>query len=154
MILKKKNHWVVKLKMNKDEMYKLSILVVPSSWVIGAIIALIIYFSCSQPDKLIWTKSYVLGLVTCLLTFGLSISGGRGFIKEVNKPDGAPVRRSILGYILRLLVAGSVFAYIVYNQNSSNPKFNVIPALIGYITVKVVLIISSLILKSRKKVES
>lgn len=131
-------------------MTKLSIIVVPASWVVGAISAVIIYFCCSNGDNTIWLKSYILGLVTALLNFGLQISGGRGFIREVNKTDGVPVRRSILGYILRLIIAGLIFAYIIYDMYSSSPRFHVIPALIGYITVKVVLIVVSLIINIRK----
>lgn len=136
--------------MRNDEMTKLSIIVVPLSWVIGAIIAVIIYFGCSDADSMIWLKSYILGLVTALLNFGLQVSGGRGFIREVNRTDGAPVRKSIMGYVIRLLIAGLVFAYIVYDMNSDSPRFTVIPALIGYMTLKVVLIVVSLIINIRK----
>ncbi|MGM9971711.1 MAG: ATP synthase subunit I [Anaeroplasmataceae bacterium] len=136
--------------MRNDEMTKLSIIVVPVSWVVGALIALIIYLSCSDADKTIWLKSYILGLVTALLNFGLQVSGGRGFIREVNRTDGAPVRRSILGYVLRLLIAGLIFGFIVYDMYSDSPRFHIIPALIGYVTVKMVLIVVSLIINIRK----
>ncbi len=100
----------------------------------------------------VWTLSFVLGLVTALLNLGLMVSWGHGFIREVNKADGAPVRRSILSYLVRLLIAGLIFAFIIYDQASSKtPRFNVIPALIGYLVVKVVFIIVSLVINLNKK---
>ena len=138
------------LKMKNDEVTIISIIVVPTSWIIGALVALFIYLGCNDADKSIWTKSYVLGLVTALLNFGLQMSGGKGFIREVNRTDGAPVRRTIIGYMLRLLIAGLIFAFIVFNMNSDSPRFHVIPALIGYVTVKVIFIIVSLIINIRK----
>ena len=135
-------------------MTKLSIFVVPISWVVGAIVAVILYFALKKGMNVIWTKSYVLGLVTALLNFGLTISFGRGFIREVNRADGAPVRRSIIGYIVRLLIAGLVFAFVIYDQFSSSARFNVIPTLIGYMTVKIVIIIVSLIINSKGKVST
>lgn len=133
-----------------DELTKLSIFVVPISWVVGAIVALLFYFLISS----MWMKSYILGLVTSLLNFGLQIQFGKGFIREVNKAEGTPVRKNLIGFFVRLLLAGVIFAYVVYDEFSGAHRFDVIPTLIGYLTVKVVLIISSLIIFSKGKVSA
>jgi len=137
--------------MKNDEMTKISIIVVPVSWAIGGLIILLMWLCCSNADRAIWAKSCLLGLVTALLNFGLQISFGKGFIREVNRRDGAPIRSSVLGYVVRLFLAGLVFAYIIYDSRSSNPRFDVIPALIGYLVVKLVFIIVSLIINLKKK---
>lgn len=136
------------MTMQNDEMTKLSIIVVPICWLIGAIVAVIFYFTIGK----VWMKSYVLGLVTALLNFGIQISFGHRFIREVNKKEnGAPIRNTVLGYIVRLLVAGVIFAFIVYEQELGSSRFKVIPALIGYGSEKVVLITVSLILNLNNK---
>lgn len=134
--------------MKNDDLTKISIIVVPSCWVLGAIVALIMYFAASKE----WMQSYILGLVTALLNLGLILSSGRGFISEVNRTDGAPVRRTIISYLIRIIIAGLVFAFIVHDEfYSKTPRFYVIPAVIGYITEKVVFIIGSLIINLNKK---
>lgn len=133
--------------MRNDDLTKISIIVVPSCWVLGALIAIIMYFAASKE----WCMSYVLGLVTALLNFGLTVSAGRGFMSEVNKTDGAPVRRTMLGFLIRLVIAGLVFVFIIHDQvTSDSPRFYVIPAIIGYLTEKVVFIIASLIINFKK----
>ncbi len=130
----------------------ISIITVPICWLLGLIVGLIFWFCLKDSIHKIWTTSFILGLVTALLNLGLMVSWGHGFIREVNKADGAPVRRSILSYLVRLLIAGLIFAFIIYDQASSKtPRFNVIPALIGYLVVKVVFIIVSLVINLNNK---
>lgn len=135
--------------MRDDDLTKISIIVVPSCWVVGLIVAIILYFTVSKQ----WMLSYVLGLVTALLNFGLQLTSGRRFLSEVNKEGGTPVRRTILGYLIRIAIAGLVFAFIIRDQMTSDkPRFYVIPAVIGYLTEKAIFIIGSLIvnLNTRK----
>ncbi len=134
--------------MRDDDLTKISIIVVPACWVIGLIVAIIMYFAHSKA----WMLSYVLGLVTALLNFGLQLTAGRGFMSEVNKENGTPVRKTILGYLIRLVIAGLVFAFIIREQMTSDkPRFYVIPAVIGYLTEKVIFIIGSLIINLNTK---
>lgn len=136
-------------QMRNDDLTKISIIVMPICWLITLVVVLVLYFGA---DKKVWALSYLLGMVTALMTLGLTMSTGRGFINEVNKADGAPVRRTVLGYLLRIIIAGLVFAFIVREQvTSDSPRFIIIPALIGYITEKVVFIIVSLIINLNKK---
>lgn len=138
--------------MRNDDLTKLSIIVVPACWVVGTIVALILYFALGSSIHKAWTLSYILGLVTALLNFGLTLSSGRGFMSEVNKSDGAPVRRTVLGYLLRILIAGLIFAFVVHEEYyTDSPRFLVIPTLIGYLTEKVIFIIGSLILNYNKR---
>ncbi len=138
-----------------DEIHKLGIIVVPITWLVGIITALVMYFVCSDAIKWIWTKSYILGLATSLMTFGLTLKGGKSFLREVSKPSGSgePVRKTILSYIFRLAVAAAVCVAVILNQQSNNPKFNIVPTIIGYLTLKVVLIIVTIIKRGKVKVD-
>ncbi len=138
--------------MKNNKLNIISIITVPICWLLGLVGGLIFWFCLKDSMHKVWTLSFILGLVTALLNLGLMVSWGHGFIREVNKADGAPVRRSILSYLVRLLIAGLIFAFIIYEQASSKtPRFNVIPALIGYLLVKVVFIIVSLVINLNNK---
>jgi hypothetical protein len=143
---------VMVIIMKKDNSLNIiAIITVPICWAIGLIIGLIFYFALKDSMHKVWTVSFVLGLITALLNLGLMVSWGHGFVREVNRADGAPVRRSILSYATRLLIAGLIFAYIVYEEaTAETPRFNVIPALIGYVIVKMVFIIVSLVINLKK----
>ncbi len=143
--------------MKDNKLNIIAIVTVPICWTLGLIIGLIFWFALKDSMHKVWTLSFVLGLITALLNLGLMVSWGHGFVREVNRADGAPVRKSILSYTVRILIAGLIFAYIVYDMQQDAPRFNVIPALIGYILVKVVFITVSLIINlnnNQRKVDA
>ena len=150
--LKRMRIVMVKIMKKDNKLNIIAIITVPICWVIGLIVGLILWFALKDSLHKVWTISFELGLITALLNLGLMVSWGHGFVSEVNRADGVPVRKSILSYAVRLLIAGLIFAYIVYDMESSdNPRFNVIPALIGYIVVKVVFITVSLIVNMKNE---
>lgn len=134
-----------------DEIHKIGLISISISWLLTIVIAISFYFGLNKPYNSIWTKSFILGMATSLMNFGLTFSGGKGFLDEIARPNnsGKPVKKTVLNYGLRLLVAGFIFAAIIFNQYSNNPKLNIIPALIGYATFKVVLIIVTIIKKGK-----
>lgn len=148
---------VMVIKMKDNKLNIIAIITVPICWILGLIISLIFWFALKDSMHKIWTLSFVLGLITALLNLGLMVSWGHGFVREVNRADGAPVRKSILSYTVRILIAGLIFAYIVYDMQQKAPRFHVIPALIGYILVKMVFIMVSLIINlnnNQRKVDA
>lgn len=140
--------------MMNDKKVVLNILVVPTCWVVGGITALILGLC-----KLDW-MSYLIGLFTGLLSFGMMVKSSRRMARLAELEPGVGMAKakssSWKGASLRLLVVGAVFAALFFKEKFGNPDANpmwvLIYALCGYMTVKVVLIAVYLIF--RKKVES
>lgn len=122
-----------------DDMHKFGVIFVPIVWVVGALCAVIIYLSCKEADKSIWTLSYVLGLITALMNFGLLMKSNRRLVENAKNNI---THRNLPSFFVRTLVFVGVFAAIAFNQYQSvNPRFHLIPAFLGYMTLKAVLII-------------
>lgn len=134
---------------------KINLLVVPISWLVGAIIAVVLGV-CGYE----WLY-YLIGLCTGLLNFGMMIKTNRTveLLMQAN-PDQAAIvakKHAWLGIALRLLVFTGVFMAIYFKKvygNSDNIWILVI-AFGGYATVKFVLLMVYIIyyLVSRKKVK-
>ena len=136
-----------------DEFHKVGIIVIPISWMIGLLGALALYFCLNDDINSIWTTSYVLGILTGLMNFGLTFLGGKGFQKALTSPNSSPIKTTVLSYFLRLLVASGVFLAVVFNQLGDSPRFNVIPTLIGFSVTKVVWLIVMVVRKGKVTTE-
>ena len=129
----------------------INLFVVPGSWLVGGIVALILGLC-----KLDW-MSYLIGLFTGLLNFGLMSKSSRKMARFAElQPDlGMAQAKSTAwkGASLRILVVCIVFAAIYFKEvNEENGMWALVIALAGYVTVKIVLVAVYLIF--RKKVES
>ncbi|MDE6655893.1 MAG: hypothetical protein K2J85_02765 [Anaeroplasmataceae bacterium] len=130
---------------------KLSIFVVPATWVVAAIVAIILW--ATHYD---WMY-YLIGVCTGLLNFGLMIKMNRRIVRLSELyPDTAQVmakRQAWIGVLLRLLVFLGVFLAIFFKEVYQNPDetraWNLVIAFGGYATVKVVLVIIYLIFRRR-----
>ncbi len=138
--------------MNKQISPKISLFVVPVSWVVAAIVAIVLWAT-----KYDWIY-YLLGVCTGLLNFGLMLKMNRRIVRMAELyPDTAAImakRQAWIGVLLRMLVFTAVFLAIffkeVYKNPDSNRVWNLVIAFGGYATVKVVLVVIYLIF--RKKV--
>lgn len=133
-----------------DEMSKFGIIVVPITWAIGAIVAIIL--GIWGPDR--WWLSYLLGLMTALLNFGLMMKSNRRLAEKTkNQEEIKPKRIALTGYFVRIIVFVAIFTAVCYSQfKTENPRFFAIPMIIGYLTLKLVVIAYGII--KRGKVNS
>ena len=130
---------------------KISILVVPITWVVAAIVTIVLW--ATHYD---WMY-YLIGVCTGLLNFGLMIKMNRRIVRMAELyPDTAAVmakRQAWIGVLLRILVFAGVFLAIffkeVYNMPEDSGMWNLVIAFGGYATVKVVLILVYLIFGRR-----
>lgn len=133
--------------MKKQISLKISLFVVPITWVVAAIVAITLW--ATHYD---WMY-YLLGVCTGLLNFGLMMKMNRRIVRMAELyPDTAAImakRQAWIGVLLRLLVFIGVFLAIFFKEvfKNSNPegKWNLVIAFGGYATVKVVLVIVYLI---------
>lgn len=134
-----------------NEMHKFGIVVVPLSWLIGGIATVIL--AIWGPDH--WWMSYLLGLFTALLNFGLMMKSNNRFAKKVKEDSELvkPRKMVLTGYGIRVLIVIAVFAAIAIDEfKSQDPRLFCIPAIIGYLTLKFIVIFYGLI--KRGKVNS
>lgn len=128
---------------------RISILVVPITWGVAAIAAIILGVC-----KLDWIY-YLIGVCTGLLNFGLMIKTNRRILRMAELyPDTASVmakRQAWIGVLFRMLVFIGIFLAIFFKEVYGNPNgiWNLVIAFSGYATVKVVLIIVYLIFRKR-----
>ncbi len=130
---------------------KISILVVPITWVVAAIVAIVLW--ATHYD---WMY-YLIGVCTGLLNFGLMIKMNRRIVRMSELyPDTAAImakRQAWIGVLLRLLVFTGVFLAIffkeVYKMPEDDGMWNLVIAFGGYATVKAVLIVVYLIFGRR-----
>lgn len=133
--------------MRKPISLKISLFVVPATWIIAAIITIILW--ATHYD---WMY-YLLGVCTGLLNFGLMMKMNRRIVRMAELyPDTAAImakRQAWIGVLLRILVFVAVFLAIffleVYNSSDTSKQWNLVIAFGGYATVKVVLVIIYLI---------
>lgn len=131
---------------------KFSLLVVPITWVVAAIVATVIGV-CGYD----WIY-YLIGVFTGLLNYGLMIKFNRRMERAAkeNTETSAIVaqKQAWIGIGLRLLVFIGIFLAIffkeVYGQSDSSRAWNLVIAFGGYATIKFVLIVVYLLF--RKKV--
>ncbi|MCM1130483.1 MAG: hypothetical protein NC310_02500 [Roseburia sp.] len=137
--------------MKKQVNLKISLLVVPATWVVAAIVTIVLW--ATHYD---WMY-YLIGVCTGLLNFGLMIKMNRRIIRMSELyPDTAQVmarRQAWIGVLLRILVFAGVFLAIFFKevfQNSDESRaWNLVIAFGGYATVKVVLIVIYLIFRRK-----
>lgn len=120
---------------------KISFYVAPISWVVAAIVAVILW-AC----KLDWTY-YLIGVFTGLLNFGLMVRESRKIARlgELNSDTGPSLakRQAWLGVLIRMLVFVGVFLAIFFKEvyGGKDGMWNLVIAFGGYATIKVVLIV-------------
>ncbi|MDE7263073.1 MAG: hypothetical protein K2N64_00245 [Anaeroplasmataceae bacterium] len=137
--------------MNQKLDLKISILVVPTTWVVAAIVTIVLW--ATHYD---WMY-YLIGVCTGLLNFGLMIKMNRRIVRMSELyPDTAKImakRQAWIGVLLRILVFTGVFLAIffkeVYQNTDESRMWNLVIAFGGYATVKVVLIIIYLIFRRK-----
>lgn len=137
--------------MNQKLDLKISILVVPTTWVVAAIVTIVLW--ATHYD---WMY-YLIGVCTGLLNFGLMIKMNRRIVRMSELyPDTAKImakRQAWIGVLLRILVFTGVFLAIffkeVYQNTNESGMWNLVIAFGGYATVKVVLIVIYLIFRRK-----
>lgn len=133
-----------------NDMQKFGAILVPIVWLVGIVIGIIIFFACSIDDRKVWLLSYVLGLVTALMNFGLMMKSNRKMVSNVINNEPKPVQKFMTAFGLRMLVFVAVFGAMTVNiATSDSPRFNLLPAFIGYMLLKVVMVILVLIKKGK-----
>ena len=137
--------------MNQKIDQKISLIVVPTTWVVAAIVTIVLWAT-----KYDWMY-YLIGICTGLLNFGLMMKTNRKIVRMSELyPDTAKImatRQAWIGVLLRILVFMGVFLAIFFKEVYQNPKqedmWNLVIAFGGYATIKVVLIIVYLIFGRR-----
>lgn len=130
---------------------KFSLLVVPITWLVAAIVAIVLGV-CGYD----WIY-YLIGVFTGLLNYGLMIKFNRRMerVAKENTETSAIVaqKQAWIGIGLRLLVFIGIFLAIffkeVYGQADSNRAWNLVIAFGGYATIKFVLIVVYLLFRKR-----
>ena len=130
-------------------MEKIPFILYPINWVIGITVIIILYF-CDPGEKgsTVWAFSYILGLATALLNFGIMIRAGRRFEQLAKKGIKPNVWAS---FGIRTLVFAGVFLTIFQDTQSVDPRFNLIVAFCGYMQVRLVLIVYTIIKREKVK---
>lgn len=137
---------------------KINLLVVPISWVVAAIVAVILGV-CGYD----WVY-YLIGVFTGLLNYGLMVKANRRMMRTAKEnPEAAAIlakKYAWLGMGLRILVFAGVFMAIffkeVYHHSGEARAWNLVIAFGGYVTIKFVLVmvyIVDLILERRRNKE-
>lgn len=135
--------------MNQKLDLKISIWVVPITWVVAAITTIILW-----AVDLDW-MCYLIGVCTGLLNFGLMIKMNRRIMRMAELyPENAKSmakRQSWIGVIIRILVFMGVFLALFFKMAYQNPDgiLSLVTAFGGFATVKVVLIIIYFIFRRR-----
>ena len=137
--------------MNQKIDQKISLIVVPTTWVVAAIVTIVLWAT-----KYDWMY-YLIGICTGLLNFGLMMKTNRKIVRMSELyPDTAKImakRQAWIGVLLRILVFMGVFLAIFFKEVYQNPKqedmWNLVIAFGGYATIKVVVIIVYLIFGRR-----
>lgn len=137
--------------MNQKIDQKISLIVVPTTWVVAAIVTIVLWAT-----KYDWMY-YLIGICTGLLNFGLMMKTNRKIVRMSELYlDTAKImakRQAWIGVLLRILVFMGVFLAIFFKEVYQNPKqedmWNLVIAFGGYATIKVVLIIVYLIFGRR-----
>ncbi len=137
--------------MNQKIDQKISLIVVPTTWVVAAIVTIVLWAT-----KYDWMY-YLIGICTGLLNFGLMMKTNRKIVRMSELyPDTAKImakRQAWIGVLLRILVFMGVFLAIFFKEVYQNPKqedmWNLVIAFGGNATIKVVLIIVYLIFGRR-----
>lgn len=137
--------------MNQKIDQKISLIVVPTTWVVAAIVTIVLWAT-----KYDWMY-YLIGICTGLLNFGLMMKTNRKIVRMSELyPDTAKImakRQAWIGVLLRILVFMGVFLAIFFKEVYQNPKqedmWNLVIAFGGYATIKVVLTIVYLIFGRR-----
>lgn len=137
--------------MNKKLM--INYLVAPIALVLVAIITLVLFFT-----DLNW-KYYLIGSMVGFLTHGMMLKQSHR-MERMAKLDPEqtifnPKKSGILWLLLRMLVTAGVFVALVFMSDIKNNKnqaiIDILIALGGYVTLKIVFIIS--LIFTREKVE-
>ena len=137
--------------MKKPIDLKISLFVVPITWVVAAIITIVLW--ATHYD---WMY-YLIGVCTGLLNFGLMMKMNRKIIRLSELyPDTAQVmakRQAWIGVLLRILVFAGVFLAIffkeVFQNEDESRAWHLVIAFGGYATVKVILVIVYLIFRRK-----
>lgn len=137
--------------MKKTIDLRISILVVPITWVVAAIVTIVLW--ATHYD---WMY-YLIGVCTGLLNFGLMMKMNRRIVRMAELyPDTAQImarRQAWIGVLLRILVFTGVFLAIFFKEVYQNPDesrmWNLVIAFGGYATVKVVLVVVYLIFRRK-----
>lgn len=137
--------------MKKPIDLKISLFVVPTTWIVAAIVTIVLW--ATHYD---WMY-YLIGVCTGLLNFGLMMKMNRRIIRLTELyPDTAQImakRQAWIGMLLRILVFAGVFLAIFFKEVFQNPDesraWNLVIAFGGYATVKFVLVVIYLIFGRR-----
>lgn len=120
---------------------KINLLIVPISWVVAAIVAIVLGV-CGYD----WIY-YLIGVFTGLLNFGLMIKTNRRISRSMEeKTEFAAItakKQAWIGIGLRLLVFTGVFVAIFFKEVYGNASgmWNLVIAFGGYATIKFVLVV-------------
>lgn len=138
-------------KMTKDQ--KISYLIVPITLGIVLVVALVLGLL-----DLAW-KYYLIGAMVSLLCHGLMVKQNARLEKFAKlDPEGKvynPKRSALLWFLLRILVTFGVFGVLILMSNiKNNPNaiIDILIALAGYMTLKIVFIV--LLVVNREKVKN
>lgn len=121
---------------------KISYFVVPITWVVAALVALILGLC-----HLDWVY-YLIGVFTGLLNYGIMIKMNRRMLRMAElQPETASItakRSAWLGTFLRLLIVLvillAVFFKEVYGKDNKDGIWNIVITFGGYATIRVVLV--------------
>ncbi len=134
---------------------KIKYLVVPISILLIAIVTVILAVTTKNG----W-RYYLIGGALGLLTHGLMIKETARVARMAKDPLFNGRKSAILWFLVRMLVVAGVFVGVAFvskedlnNPDKTNLVIDLVITLAGYMTVKIVFIISVLILKKIEKKE-
>ncbi len=131
-----------------ERLYKLAIWVNIGTIIVAGIVSLIIAFTSF--NKYIF--SFIFGNLTGLVCFSILLQNGKSMIRQarVLKEGEKPVNHFLLYLLLKLILLLAVLGIFSYFQYYvKDEKFNLIALIIGYLDTRVVVIVSSLVLREK-----
>lgn len=131
-----------------ERLYKLAIWVNAGSLLLAALVSLIMFLT--NWDNLIF--SYVFGVLTGLVCFSILLQNGKSMIRQARilKEGEKPVSHFGLYFMLKIVLLLAILGVFAYFQFALKiEKFNLIVLAFGYLSSRIVVIISSLILREK-----
>lgn len=131
-----------------EKLYKLAIVVNIATIVLGAILAVIFYFTAFREEVF----SLILGFLGGIITFSILLQNGKSLIRQTKilKEGAKPINHFWLYMLLKIVFLVALVFIVSYNEFIlEKAGYSLIFLAVGYTITRVIVIASCLVLKER-----